>query len=122
MLKKIMEKHNIADERISIRIAGCPNGCSRPYNGDIGIVGRTPDHYAIFIGGDFEGTRLNSKILDKVPYENLSELFDFLFAHYTKHRLPEEGYGNFAHRFGYDAITSHIRTMLGDKYSWARSS
>jgi sulfite reductase (ferredoxin) len=28
-------------ERISIRMTGCPNGCARPYMGDIGFVGRS---------------------------------------------------------------------------------
>ena len=43
----------------AIRITGCPNGCARPYTGDIGIVGRMPGYYALYVGGDFEGTRLN---------------------------------------------------------------
>src|SRR5512132_3622465 len=28
----------------------CPNGCTRPYTGDIGIVGRMPGYYALYVG------------------------------------------------------------------------
>ena len=58
--------HGLERERLSIRITGCPNGCARPYTGDIGIVGRMPGYYALFVGGDFEGTRLNTPIADRV--------------------------------------------------------
>ena len=68
------------EARISVRITGCPNGCARTYAGDIGIVGRMPGCYAIFVGGDFEGTRLNFKLLEKVPHEAVISSFDTLFA------------------------------------------
>ncbi|HJZ16177.1 MAG TPA: NADPH-dependent assimilatory sulfite reductase hemoprotein subunit, partial [Stellaceae bacterium] len=58
--------YGIEHERLSIRITGCPNGCARPYTGDIGIVGRMPGFYALFVGGDFEGTRLNTLLADRV--------------------------------------------------------
>lgn len=119
-IEKVMEKHGILDERLSIRIAGCPNGCSRPYNGDIGIVGRTPDHYAIFVGGDFEGTRLNSKILDKVPYQHLPELFDHLFGQYVLERKEKESYGNFVHRIGADQVAAMVDEKLAGNYPWAK--
>ena len=54
-----LRRYGLERERLSIRITGCPNGCARPYTGDIGIVGRMPGFYALFVGGDFEGTRLN---------------------------------------------------------------
>src|SRR3974377_1551360 len=62
-----LRRYGIEDERLSIRITGCPNGCARPYTGDIGIVGRMPGFYALFVGGDFEGTRLNTALADTQP-------------------------------------------------------
>ena len=50
----------LANESLSIRMTGCPNGCARPYMGDIGIVGRTKDIYNIYLGGDLLNTRLNT--------------------------------------------------------------
>lgn len=118
-IEKTMEKNNVLDERISIRIAGCPNGCSRPYAGEIGIVGRMPDHYALYIGGDFEGTRLSEKILDRLPYANITEVLDILFAKWKAERKDAEMFGNFAHRVGEKNLAKLIEEKLKDKYKWA---
>ena len=56
-----------ATSAISLRITGCPNGCARTYAGDIGLVGRMPGVFAIFVGGDFEGTRLSFLLHERVP-------------------------------------------------------
>lgn len=121
-IEDVMDKHGIKRDRVAIRIAGCPNGCSRPYVGDIGIVGRTPDHYALFIGGDFEGTRLNSKILDRVPYDNLGEVFDFMFSNFVKRRDGDEGFGDYANRFGVSKIASEIEEKFKEIYKWAKAA
>ena len=57
---------------ISVRITGCPNGCARPYTGDIGIVGRMPGYSSLYIGGDFEGTRLNEAIAERLDIAMVS--------------------------------------------------
>ena len=62
-----LARHGLLEERISLRLTGCPNGCARPYAGDIGVVGpRRRAVYALFVGGDFEGTRLSFPLADKV--------------------------------------------------------
>ncbi|PIR39200.1 MAG: NADPH-dependent assimilatory sulfite reductase hemoprotein subunit [Alphaproteobacteria bacterium CG11_big_fil_rev_8_21_14_0_20_39_49] len=121
-VEQVMEKHGILDEEIAIRVAGCPNGCSRPYVGDIGIVGRMPGHYAMFIGGDFEGTRLNTKILDRVPQENIKEVLDILFAKYKAEKEEGEGFGDFADRAGIAGLAQLVESNLGDKYKWAKAA
>ena len=42
-------------------MTGCPNGCARPYQSDIGIVGRSGDKYTLFLGGSTLGNRLNRR-------------------------------------------------------------
>lgn len=37
--KKIKSKKVLRHQKISIVIAGCPNGCSKPYTANIGLVG-----------------------------------------------------------------------------------
>lgn len=115
----ILDKHHIANENIALRIAGCPNGCSRPYAGEIGIVGRTPGIYAIFIGGDFEGTRLSPKILDKVPYEHIPTVLDVVFADYAQQRKENEAFGAYSNRTGTHYIKELISTTLGNEFKWA---
>ncbi len=92
--------YGLRHQRLSIRITGCPNGCARPYTGDIGIVGRMPGYYALFVGGDFEGTRLNTLIIDKVALRGIGEALDPLFALFAADRNADEGFGDFCHRVG----------------------
>lgn len=101
----VLRRHGLIDERISIRITGCPNGCARPYAGDIGLVGRTPGTFALFVGGDFEGTRLNTKLTEKVPEALIAETLDPLFAAFAAERQPGQGFGDWCHAQGLDRLT-----------------
>jgi sulfite reductase (ferredoxin) len=103
-----LERYGLAHERLSIRITGCPNGCARPYTGDIGIVGRMPGFYALFVGGDFEGTRLNVALADRVPLSDIAEVLDPLFALFATGRAGGEGFGDFCHRIGMPALQQAI--------------
>ena len=103
-----LRRYGIEDERLSIRITGCPNGCARPYTGDIGIVGRMPGFYALFVGGDFEGTRLNAPLVDKVPLNGIAEVLDPLFALFAAARADGEGFGDFCHRLGTPALQNAL--------------
>ncbi len=96
----VLERHGLDREALSLRITGCPNGCARPYVGDIGLVGRTPDTYAIYLGGDFACTRLNVKAFEKVHIDELADTLDPLIAHWAVDRQPGEGFGDFCHRIG----------------------
>ena len=104
----VLRRHGLIEERLSIRMTGCPNGCARPYAGDIGIVGRTPGTFALFVGGDFEGTRLNVKLAEKVPEAAIAETLEPIFAAFALERLPGEGFGDYCHRQGLDRLTALI--------------
>jgi sulfite reductase (ferredoxin) len=104
MIAARLARYGLGNERLSIRITGCPNGCARPYSGDIGIVGRMPGHYALFVGGDFAGTRLNQPFADKVPLAGIAEALDPLFALFAERRRHGEGFGDFCHRLGIAAL------------------
>jgi sulfite reductase (ferredoxin) len=102
-LDALLARHGLADRRLSVRITGCPNGCARTYAGDIGIVGRMPGFYAVFVGGDFEGTRLNFKLLEKVAHADVISLFDPLFAAWAAEGA-HEGFGDFCYRVGLERL------------------
>jgi sulfite reductase (ferredoxin) len=103
-IEAALARHGLGQERISVRITGCPNGCARPYAGDIGIVGRMPGHYALHVGGDFEGTRLSFKLHDKVAEAGIADALEPLFAGFAALRDGTEGFGDFCHRLGRDAL------------------
>src|SRR5690606_32542354 len=50
-----LAKHGLQDETFTTRMTGCPNGCARPYNAEIGLVGRAKDKYTMFLGGALRG-------------------------------------------------------------------
>ncbi len=118
-IEKEMAKHGVGEEKISIRIAGCPNGCSRATIGDIGIIGRTPEHYALYIGGDFAGTRLNEKIFDKVPYDALPQTLSPMFALWNKERVSGEEFGDFCTRYGIEKVKQTAVDALAGA-EWAK--
>ncbi|MBV8491916.1 MAG: NADPH-dependent assimilatory sulfite reductase hemoprotein subunit [Alphaproteobacteria bacterium] len=99
-----LRRWGLEQERLSIRITGCPNGCARPYTGDIGIVGRVPGYYSLYVGGDFEGTRLNEAIAERLDIAGLADALDPLFALWAASRHAGEGFGDFCHRAGIGAL------------------
>ena len=107
-IEQVLARHGMAGERISLRITGCPNGCVRPYAGDIGLVGRVPGHYAIFVGGDFESTRLSFKLLERIKMENVGSALEPIIAAWAQQRNGDEGFGNFCHRMGLPALLSML--------------
>ena len=109
-LDAVLARHGLSGERISLRITGCPNGCARTYAGDIGLVGRMPGHYAIYVGGDFEGTVLSEKLLDRVKQEDLAATFEPLFAAWAAERQQGEAFGAFCRRIGLDALRERAGT------------
>jgi sulfite reductase beta subunit-like hemoprotein len=47
-------------------MTGCPNGCARPYLAEIGLVGRTPGRYNLYLGAAFDGSRLNKLSTERI--------------------------------------------------------
>ena len=99
-----LAKFGLENERISLRITGCPNGCARSYAGDIGLVGRMPGFYALFVGGDFVGTRLSFKLHERVAESGIGAALAPLLKAFASGRQPAEEFGNFCQRLGRDAL------------------
>lgn len=99
-IEGLVSELGLADERISWRMTGCPNGCARPYLGDVGFVGTTLGKYEVYLGGDFEGTRLNTVYARNVPLEEIPGLLRDPLEAFRDERLPGEGFGDFCHRIG----------------------
>ena len=89
---------------LSIRMTGCPNGCARPYMGDIGFVGRTKDVYNIYVGGDMLNTRMNTLFAASVHVRDLAATLRPLLALWKEKRLTEECFGDFCFRVGVENL------------------
>jgi sulfite reductase (ferredoxin) len=93
-----LDELGLGDEEIAIRMTGCPNGCARPYMGEIGIVGVSAGLYNIYVGGDANLTRLNELYREKVKIADIPALLRSLFSDYKNLREAEEPFGDFALR------------------------
>ncbi len=96
----IATKYDIKDQAITIRMTGCPNGCARPYNAEIGLVGRAPGVYNLYLGGSPLGNRLNKLYKEMLHEEDILEEFDKLIALYASERSNGECFGDFIIRKG----------------------
>ncbi|MFC5743397.1 assimilatory sulfite reductase (NADPH) hemoprotein subunit [Dyella tabacisoli] len=97
-LEAQLERHGLADAPILLRLSGCPNGCSRPYLGEIALVGRAPGRYDLRLGADFRGQRLNRVYRENVDEATILAALDGLFARYATERHAGEGFGDFLTR------------------------
>ena len=99
-LEDSMDKAALRDDDIVIRMTGCPNGCGRPYMAEIGLVGRAPGLYNLYLGAAHEGTRLNKLYAQDVGKARIVELLEPLFLRYAKEREEGERFGDFVIRAG----------------------
>ncbi|HEY5971342.1 MAG TPA: assimilatory sulfite reductase (NADPH) hemoprotein subunit [Pseudoxanthomonas sp.] len=97
-LEPLLEKHGLRDVPILLRISGCPNGCSRPYLGEIALVGKAPGRYNLMLGADHRGQRLNTLYRENIAEDEILDALDPLFARYAGERETGEGFGDFLHR------------------------
>ena len=103
-LEAELARLELDDQRFTLRTTGCPNGCARPYNADIGLVGKTAGKYTVLLGGRLLGDRLNWIYKDLVPADQVVPTLVAVFAHFKAHRFPEETLGDFCDRLGREPL------------------
>jgi sulfite reductase (NADPH) hemoprotein beta-component len=94
----LLTELGIAEEEIIVRMTGCPNGCARPYMAEIAFVGKGPNKYQIYFGGNEASTRLNWVYKDSVKGEDLLNELRPVLARYVQERQGKERFGDFCHR------------------------
>ena len=108
-IELVLEKFNLLNEEIVIRMTGCPNGCGRPYLAEIGLVGKSEGHYNLYLGGNFNGTRLNSLYKETLTEEEILTELTPIIANYAQNRLEDEKFGDFVIRKQYVTETKKGR-------------
>lgn len=103
-----LEARGYGDERIWVRMSGCPNACSRPPTAEVGIVGRSLRLYTLYLGGSFEGTRLAREYKDNVRAEALTDELAALIDLWRTERGPDEAFGDFCHRLGPETLRERV--------------
>jgi sulfite reductase (ferredoxin) len=93
-------------------MTGCPNGCARPYNCDVGLVGKARGKYTVLLGGRLLGDRMNYIYKDMVLEEEIVPLLTRVFTYFKLERLPGETLGDFCHRKGKDDILAYEEKLI----------
>ncbi len=107
-LESALAELGLANEMIGVRMTGCPNGCARPYQSDIGLVGRAGVKYSVFVGGSYLGERLNYLLKDLVPRDQIVDLLRPLLAKFAADRQGSETFGDYCQRIGPEAARSIV--------------
>ena len=108
-LDQVIEECGLRESEIVIRMTGCPNGCARPYLGEIGFVGRAPGKYNIYLGAAFDGSRLNKLYKPSVKSEDIVNELAPIIRRYATERQEGERFGDFTIRAGYVRATTEGR-------------
>ena len=107
----LLDKHNVADDDIIMRVVGCPNGCGRAMLAEVGLVGKGPGKYNVYLGGNREGTRVPKLFLENVSEDVYVPALDELIGQWSKERNNGECFGDFVIRKG---IVAEVKVSKTD--------
>ncbi|WP_439182348.1 NADPH-dependent assimilatory sulfite reductase hemoprotein subunit [Carboxylicivirga taeanensis] len=110
-LELLLEKFGLSNEDILIRMTGCPNGCGRPFLGEIGLVGRAMGKYNLYLGAGFAGERLNTLYKEMVSEADILQLLEPLFESYAGERAAKERFGDFLVRTGVIEASQQVQSI-----------
>ncbi len=116
-MEAALAKLGLSKEKFTVRMTGCPNGCARPYNADIGLVGKAKDRYTVFLGGRLLGNRINFIYRDLVPRDEIVPELLPIFEYFKADRQPGEAFGDFCARKGIEDLLEAKQRLAARKDS-----
>ncbi|MEM6687860.1 MAG: NADPH-dependent assimilatory sulfite reductase hemoprotein subunit [Planctomycetota bacterium] len=105
-LETPIAKLGLDKERFTLRMTGCPNGCARPYNADLALVGKARNKYTMYVGGGWLGNRLASVYKDPIPDSEVADEIIGILSAYKTHRSDDESVGDFCDRVGVEELAT----------------
>jgi sulfite reductase (NADPH) hemoprotein beta-component len=97
-VEELLAELGLQTEELIIRMTGCPNGCARPYMAEIAFVGKAPNKYQIYLGGNEANTRLNRLYKDSVKGDDLMNELRVVLTRFVQERKGGERFGDFSAR------------------------
>jgi sulfite reductase (NADPH) hemoprotein beta-component len=97
-IEAILETNGLSNEPITLRVSGCPNGCSRPYVAEIALTGRAPGKYNLWVGGGFHGQRLNRLYAENAGEDLILGILSEQLCAFARDRRANERFGDFVLR------------------------
>ena len=104
-LDKLLAEFGLTDDSIAIRSTGCPNGCGRPFLGEIGLVGKAPGKYNLYLGAGLDGMRLNKLYRPAITHDEIVAELKPILKEYSESRNTDERFGDFCIRKNYVKAT-----------------
>ncbi len=105
-IDNILEANGLSKTPISIRMTGCPNGCGRPFLSEIGLVGKAPGKYNLYLGASFTGDRLNKLYKEMLSEQDILSALTPVLVDFAQHKQEEEHFGDFVIRKDYVKATT----------------
>jgi sulfite reductase (NADPH) hemoprotein beta-component len=99
-LDSILRELGLEKEPISIRMSGCPNGCSRPFLAEIAFVGKAPGKYNVYLGASANGDRMNTLYRENIGEQQILDSLRVLLQQFANERQEKESFGDFVIRSG----------------------
>jgi sulfite reductase (ferredoxin) len=110
-IQKELDAVGLPEAVVHLRTSGCPNGCSRPYTAEIGIVGASIDMYSLYLGASNLGTRLGALFAQNVKRRDIAPRLRPVLELYKDTRQSGESFGDFCHRLGVEALRETTATV-----------
>jgi sulfite reductase (NADPH) hemoprotein beta-component len=99
-IERAMAQEGLEPDAINVRMTGCPNGCARPYLGEIALTGKALGKYNLYLGADFSGQRMNRLYRENIDVDAILNELRPLFRAYSEQREKDERFGDFLVRSG----------------------
>lgn len=106
-IEVLLQRFGLEKFPINIRMTGCPNGCGRPYLGEIAFIGRAPGKYNLYLGAAHNGERLNKLYKEMLDEQGILEALEPLLAGFSRQRKEGESFGDWVIRAGHIRATTH---------------
>jgi len=106
-IQSLLNKVGLEQEHFVIRMTGCPNGCARPYLAELGLVGKAPNSYQLWLGGTPHQTRLAEVYIENMKLEDLEATLEPALVYFKQERqrqVEPESFGEFCHRVGFEEL------------------
>ncbi|HEY1310599.1 MAG TPA: sulfite reductase, partial [Pseudolabrys sp.] len=92
------------------------------YLAEIGLVGKGPGRYNLYLGAAYDGSRLSKVYAEDVEHAGIVTALDPIFAAYASGRQKGERFGDFTIRAGYVAPTGNGRDFHANVRTKHKSS
>jgi sulfite reductase (ferredoxin) len=111
-LEKVLADTGNTGLPLRLNMTGCPNGCSRPYAAELGIVGRTKVGYDVYVGGSAAGDRLAKRVREDVPLEEIPDMLRPLLEQFSRDIGPDDAtsFGDWAMQLEWTSLLALLPT------------